>query len=459
MERTWLSFWDFIIPPIHLVIIFIIVYVIKKKNIEKDPDYAYFQKSILLKIIGGISFALIYSFYYFGGDSTNFYEGSICMQKLCFKEPSVYFSILAGNLSNENMSFFDSITGFPLYYEDPPTFTVIRIASFISFFSFRSYFSMTIIFSVLSFIGVWKLFKLFSLFYPHLRKQFAYVILFFPSVLFWGSGVLKDSITLMATCWFTYSFYFVFIYKKDVLKNALWLLIMAVIIITVKPYIFIALMPGALLWLIGERIKGITNWFIKLFFGPVLLIFISLVGIFAMQQMSSSFGQYSSIDNVLYKASETQKDLKQAYYHGNSFDIGDYEPTIQGVLAKMPAATMAGLYRPYLWDVKNIVMFLSAIENTFVLLFSIYVLFKIGLFRFLRHISNTPILFFSLIFAVFFAFSVGISTSNFGALVRYKIPCIPFLMASLFVLYDFEKKQRKDLELKKQVKIRGIKNN
>lgn len=430
---------------------------LKKKFIQTDSNYKYFQSALFLKILGGIVFGLIYSFYYKGGDTTNYYEGAVALQKLSFKDPFTYFSILFGNLSTENFSVFDMDTGWPLYYHDPSTFSMIRLASVVSYFSFRSFFSMTILFSTFSFVGVWKLFQLFSSLYPHLTKKFAIAILYFPSVLFWGSGVLKDSVTLMAACWFTYCFYYIFIKKENISKNAISLLLMAFLMILIKPYIFIALMPGTLLWFIGEKMKDITNWFIKILLGPVTLIAVSLIGIFIMTQLSSSMGDYSSVDNVFKKASESQKDLKQAYYMGNSFDIGDFEPTFQGVMSKFPVAVMAGLYRPYLWDVKNVVMLISALENTMLLLFTLSILYKVGVFNMLKHISNTPILFFSIIFAVFFAFSVGISTANFGALVRYRIPCIPFLVSALFILGDYANKKIKADEEARQLKISGIK--
>jgi hypothetical protein len=33
-----------------------------------------------------------------------------------------------------------------------------------------------------------------------------------------------------------------------------------------------------------------------------------------------------------------------------------------------------------------------------------------------------------------FAFGIGLASANFGALVRYRIPGMPFLMLSLFIL-------------------------
>jgi len=51
-----------------------------------------------------------------------------------------------------------------------------------------------------------------------------------------------------------------------------------------------------------------------------------------------------------------------------------------------------------------------------------------------------------MLFALFFAFSVGLATSNFGSLVRLKIPCIPFYVSGLFILkYLYEKKAKKKL--------------
>jgi hypothetical protein len=36
---------------------------------------------------------------------------------------------------------------------------------------------------------------------------------------------------------------------------------------------------------------------------------------------------------------------------------------------------------------------------------------------------------------MFFAFGVGLSTSNFGSLVRYRIPLMPFFATILMIIY------------------------
>ena len=45
-----------------------------------------------------------------------------------------------------------------------------------------------------------------------------------------------------------------------------------------------------------------------------------------------------------------------------------------------------------------------------------------------------------LLFALSFAFVVGISTYNFGSLSRYKIPCTPFYMLFILILLFKDKK-------------------
>ena len=60
-------------------------------------------------------------------------------------------------------------------------------------------------------------------------------------------------------------------------------------------------------------------------------------------------------------------------------------------------------------------------------------------FRIFKYTSANGLLLFSLTFSLFMAFSVGISTSNFGSMVRYKIPLIPFYVASLYILVEADK--------------------
>jgi hypothetical protein len=99
-----------------------------------------------------------------------------------------------------------------------------------------------------------------------------------------------------------------------------------------------------------------------------------------------------------------------------------------------PDAIVVSLFRPYLWEVNNPLMLLSALESLALLLLVVYLIFK-GNVRLFRAFWE-PNIFFYLLFALTFAFAVGVSTYNFGTLVRYKIPMMPFFVMALVLIDD-----------------------
>jgi len=61
-----------------------------------------------------------------------------------------------------------------------------------------------------------------------------------------------------------------------------------------------------------------------------------------------------------------------------------------------------------------------------------------------RLIAGNPFLLFSIVFALFFGFFVGLTNANFGALVRLRIPATVFYALSLMMLYsDYENMKKK----------------
>lgn len=161
-----------------------------------------------------------------------------------------------------------------------------------------------------------------------------------------------------------------------------------------------------------------------------------------------------SLDKIAKTATATQNDLKQEYYGGHSFDIGTFENTPTGYVKVFPKALVAGAFRPFIWESGNVVMLLSGIENTFLLYLFILMLWRTNPVSLFKRIFKEPFLFFTFLFSVFFAFSVGLTTANFGALVRFKIAYLPFLASTLFILsrkkehYNvaFEKENEEELQ-------------
>ena len=317
-------------------------------------------------------------------------------------------------------------------------FTVVLTVPF-CMLGCKSFLATTLLLAYVSFLGLWKLYQVFIEQFPELQKQFAIAIFFVPSVFFWGSGLLKDTYTLSALGFVTYGVYKFLIRKERKLKYLLILVLASLVLILIKPYIFFAITPGSLIWLFFDKFASIKNPILKTLALPVLIGTMATLIIFTMQFLGEYLGEYN-LDNVLDKAVKTQQDLIRGEQYGsNYYNIGEFDASFTGLISKVPAALNMALFRPYIWDANNPVMYLSGLENLFVLAFSVFILLKVRITTLLRSLFSHPLLIFSFLFALFFAFSVGLTTANYGALVRLKIPGIPFYISSLFILFYLNK--------------------
>ena len=100
----------------------------------------------------------------------------------------------------------------------------------------------------------------------------------------------------------------------------------------------------------------------------------------------------------------------------------------------MPQGIVATLFRPFIWESKNVLMIFSALESLLILLITLFVIWKAGFFKFIRTIFSDPFVFLCIFYALIFAALVGLSTSNFGTLGRYRIPIVPFYLTGILAI-------------------------
>ena len=407
----------------------------RKLNIKEKPYYSYYKKGLIYKLIVTTSFCLIYIFYYKGGDTTNYFLGAKAMCNVFWKSPSEYFFILVNINDGYSWSKFNTETGYPPVYmfRDSRTYLVMKITSLICLITQGGFLSTTLLLALISYRWIWQLYEIIVNRYLTIQKELAFAFLMIPSVVFWGSGIMKDTFTFSATCYSFCSVFNVFIAKKNRFKNILYLSVAVYFILSIKSYILFALLPGLIVFTNFERIKNVGSIFTKtivipgIFVGLIFLLQILLV------DFSDMFGRYSS-DRILEEAAIQQQDLIRDVYGANSFDIGEFEPTLGGVFAKFPIAVNAAIFRPYIWETGSPTMLISGIENFIISGISIYLLLIMGPFKIFSHIFRDPYLIFCLLFTIVLGFGVGLSTSNFGALVRYKIPFMPFFVSLIFII-------------------------
>lgn len=430
------TFVDFLYTPLLLFIVYYFARSIRDKRIQTEPEFKYFIPALSVKIIGAVTVVLIYTIYYAGGDTNYYFQDGLVVCRLMTKNFPYFLDVITSGIDVSKLYYFDQDTGYPSYYRQKQTFFVVRITWPLILLGLKSFICTSILLAIVSFGGIWRMYRVFILEFPSLSKQFAIAFFFVPSVFFWGSGLLKDTITFSAVGYFFYSFYFAFLKKHKILKNLFIMYLSITVILSIKPYIFIGLLPGALIWIIRHYTSQIQGTFIRGITFPTILIVGFLSGYMLLLVLGDELGKYS-LDKILQEAATSNYDLKQSYYRGNSFDIGYVEPSFNGMLSKALPAMNAALFRPFLWESNNVLMFISGLENFLILIFTIYIVLKLKVVGVFKYFNKHHLLTFSLIFSLFFAFSVGISTSNFGSLVRYRIPLIPFYVSSLFIIRHY----------------------
>jgi hypothetical protein len=426
---TWL---DLFIAPLYIFLFFIYAYMLKPFVTDKHTE-KYYIPGFAVKIIGAIAVGLIYQFYYKGGDTYNFYHNSTQVFNAFIKSPwlGIKLLFLTERFGDPDLADF---TAKMYFFRDSSSLFVIKIAGLFSYFAFNSYTVIACMFATFSYSGLWNLYRTFYRIYPHLHRPLAYAILFVPSVVFWGSGYLKDTITLAAVGWAVYAIHQMFFLGRNPVRNTVIILIAGYLIAGIKIYILLCIMPAFILWVFLRYNKQIKHPFFRYMTAPFVFVFALVAGYYAVKQLGQ--GNRYSLENVSQTAQVTAEWL--AYVGetegGSIYTLGDFDYSPAGMLRKALPAINVTLFRPYLWEVRNPIMLLSALESLFFLFFTIYVLYKRGVGTFFKTIRHDPTVLFCIIYSLSFAFAIGISTYNFGSLVRYKIPMMPFYLTALLVI-------------------------
>lgn len=273
---------------------------------------------------------------------------------------------------------------------------------------------------------------------------------------------MKDTITFSALCWLIHGVDELYFRRNGKVINSITILLSSVALIAVKPYIFMVILPALLLWLFYKRIAGLRNNLIKFVAVPFMLIGLIGLSFFILVQLGDELDKFS-LDQALETVQITQKDmLNEEAYGGNSFNIGKVDGTLLNALSKFPIAVNAAMFRPYLWEANNGMMVISGLENLWILGLTLFSILRAGPVFFIKCTTRIPLVLMSLVFAVLFAFTVGLTTPNFGALVRFRIPMMPFMLSALYIIVymaDLKRTYRrkgKRFEIMDQVNERNI---
>lgn len=304
----------------------------------------------------------------------------------------------------------------------PRAFFFVRLMSPFYILTGSNYWILSVYLSLFSFAGMWTLSNtLVNLFKIN---RLAILISFFivPSVVFWSSGVLKDSFTMGIMC-FSISIILNSTHKKNFYPiTKVGLLVFFLVILFLLKFYYFAVMVGVLVPYC--LVKRLTYRFdsmnkhksIRIFTLFLLMIFFGALASFLHPQLN--INQISSSLYINYISTlEASHNINVFFFEGLSNEFSSFIPHISKAL-------VYGLFGPFLWHCKKIITLFAGVENTLILiLFVVFVLTnskKEALKKI--DIEEVSIMLYVSILAIFMTFA----SPNWGSLVRYKIGYFPF---------------------------------
>jgi hypothetical protein len=431
---------DLIVTPLLLIVVYAVAYM-ARPFVTDDITRRYFIPGLTVRILGALAVGFIYQFYYSGGDTFNYhtYGSRLIWEGFCESPATGLKLFFADGTSHEDIYRYSSKI---LFFTDRSSYNLIRIATVFDLLTFSTYSATAVLFAVFSFIGIWVFFITFYKKYPSLYRGLALATLFIPSVFFWGSGLLKDTITLGSLGMATYLTDRIFIRRQFTMFHSLWMIFSLYLLYSIKLYILLNFLPAAIFWVLFSRLRMVPSVALKFVLYPILTIGALFFGYWAVTKASEDNPRYS-LKVLAETARITAYDIR--YYTGkdagSGYSLGELDGSFQSAIRLAPQAINVSLFRPYIWEVKNPLMLLSALESLVFLILVLYVILRNRVYV-LAAFRNPDVLF-ALLFAIPFAFAVGVSTFNFGTLVRYKIPLMPFFSVALLLIYSLSNKERK----------------
>ena len=427
---------DILIAPLFLILLYGIAYVRRAKQTNLLTRKYYFN-ALHFRFFGAFALGMVYQFYYRGGDTYNFFHDSAIIWQALMNQPDVGLQIILDTPGTLNYAT-QAYTNYMYFYVDKHSMILIKISAILGLLTYHTYLANAFFFAFFSFTGVWAMYRVFVDIYPNLYRHFAAACFFLPSAFFWGSGLMKDTLIVGALGWAVHSFYFGIIKRKNLIPNIAVLVFSIWLMQAIKIYVAMCFLPAAATWLLLNFRASIRVGLLRVLILPLVLLAAVPVSYIAVSKLTE--GTRFSFDEI---GATTKTNTEwNAISGAASYSLGEYDGTIGSVVSKFPAAVFVSLFQPFLWQARNPLMVLAALQATFILFLTLQTLFKARL-KFFSIIINQPFFAFCLIFTIILAFGTGVGSGNYGSLDRYRIPFIPFYVAMMYGIQYLVKKPKR----------------
>ena len=375
----------------------------------------------LLKAMAGIFYGWIGIYYGQMAqmiDTWAYHVESLQEYKLLISHPVYFFTSLFHNTYEGGYTNF--LTSHNSWWNDVKANFLIKIMAIFDLFSFGNYYVNVIFYSFISLFGPMAIYRVMKDIFPARKMPVLVAVFFVPSFLYWTSGLHKEGLIFVGLSLMIYHFYFGLKEKKFPLYRILSILLGFFLVLILRNFLVLPLLPPLAAWLLCYKIK----W------KPVI-VFAVVSGLCLTFFFTSKY----IIPGIDLPQSVVIKQLEFIQLEGHSsVTVNTLKPTFGSFLLNAPQAFSLAVLRPYPSDVRHLLSLAAAIEVAVLLLF-----FLVFVFCRKNGVPLSPLLLFCLFFSFGVLFMIGYSVNNLGAIVRYRCIVFPFLLAPMAAKIDWER--------------------
>ncbi|PRY13248.1 hypothetical protein CLV24_106163 [Pontibacter ummariensis] len=379
----------------------------------------YFLPALVFKLLCGILLGLLYRYYYHSGDTITYYKASLVLTDYALQNPGAYSKLLLFNTFSSEA--FRATVPFSKFPDFSNSFYFIKLLSALNLLTRSSYYLNALYLSLFSFWGAARLVASLQACFPKRGKAAAIAFLFFPSVVFWSSGLLKDALMFGSMCWLIFFALKITHGRKARAGQLILAPLMLYVFVRIKLFYAAVLIPLLLAYIFIKLVSRHTRMGESYAVQVGSFLFVLVLGALA----GSLLGVFFSLDFLLSEMHRNYTSMLEVSRHGPHIVLERMGPGVEQSLLSYPEAALSAVYRPFLGEAWGALYVLMGLEN--LLLLVLTVLFFAAALR--KGFQRPPLLHLVfLIFVLVLAGVVGLTTPNFGSLSRYRIVFLPFLV-------------------------------
>ncbi len=363
----------------------------------------------LTKVFAGIFNGWL-SHYYPHADTWLYHNEALTEYHLLFKDPKEYFTnLFISNYGDNYSGLFKSTHS---YWNDLKTNLMVKFISVMDIFSGGNYYINVILYNFICFFGNMALFKVFSSIYKGQHKILAAGCFLLPSFLYFGSSIHKEGLIIACLGIVIYGMYTGLRARYFKIKKLIYISAALIFIFLLRNYIFIALLPPLLAWIICARSR----------FHP-LFVFLAvyIIGVMIFFSISKLTPQLN-LPAAIVDKQQAFLALEKA---NSGITLKPLTADFLSFLSNAPEALINSLFRPFITD-GQMLKFLYPLGLEILIYELIFLMFLF--YRKSKTESVHPFIYFGIFFSFSMLLIIGYITPVLGAIVRYRSIYLPFLI-------------------------------